>query len=433
MFRKEYILEAKAKKNGENIHIAGWVHEFRNVGKLRFLILRDKTGLIQIIAKKGNVPDEVFERFNFNKEDVVEVKGTISDNKVAPDGKEVIPTYVNTLNTVSEKLPVDPTGVTPSELDTRLKYRYIDLRKPEIYSLFKIKATIENEFRGFLTSQGFLEANPSAITGTLTEGGTDVFPIQYFENKAYLVQSPQLYKQMLVLGGIDKVFITMPVFRAEKHNTTTHLNEITQMDIEMGFADYNDGMDMLEKTFKHLVNSVLENNKKEIAILKLDKHLKQINEITRYTYTEIVDLLNKNDVKIEWGEDFSKEQERQITLLLNKDAFIIYDWPTKARSFYSMPHEDNPEICHAYDLMYKGLEIASGAQRIHKADMILEQLKKRGIDPKPFDFYIEAFKFGAPPHAGWSIGLERITQTITNTKNIREVMLFPRDRTRYHP
>jgi len=430
MLRTHYIDEAKKADKGK-VAVAGWVHDVRDLGKLKFVILRDRSGLLQVTMKKGLCPDEVLEAAQLNKEDVVAFSGSLKENKIAPDGLELIPESIEVLNRVERKLPVDPTAHVDSELDTRLDFRYLDLRKDIISTIFRVKSVCANAFREKLLELGFIEIHPSAITGAATEGGADVFPIQYFENRAYLVQSPQLYKQLAVIGGFDRVFCTMSVFRAEKHNTTSHLNEATQMDIEMGFADHNDAMEMYGNVMLHILSRVDELMGEEVRALSPD--FTAPKSIPRHTYSELIDRLKADGFQIGWGEDFSREAEKRIYELLGEDLYIIYDWPTEIRAFYSMPDSENPKICHAYDLMYKGLEISSGAKRIHIPSILEEQLRARGLDVNDFDFYLNAFRMGAPPHAGWSIGLERLVMKICNLGNIREAMLFPRDRTRLHP
>ncbi|MBI2079741.1 aspartate--tRNA(Asn) ligase [Candidatus Micrarchaeota archaeon] len=429
-FRTHYVSEAK-KSVGKKVKVAGWVHDIRDLGKLKFIILRDKTGILQILLKKGLVPDAVLDNSKVNKEDVVLFEGEIKENKIAPDGVELVPTNFELLNKVEQKLPVDPTDAVPAELDTRLDYRYVDLRRKIPTAIFNIKSICANSFRNTLAGLGFTEIHPTAITGAATEGGTDVFTVQYFENQAYLVQSPQLYKQLAVIGGFDKVMMAVPVFRAEKHNTTSHLNEIIQMDIEMGFADHLDVMKILEQVFLSVLKEVNEKCSDDLKNLKVE--LKVPKKLNSYTYTELVERLNKAGFYMKWGTDFTKEAEKKISELLDEEAYFIYDWPTAIRAFYSMPSEKDEKICHAFDLVYRGLEISSGAQRIHKVSILEDQLKKRGLDPYAFEFYLNAFRLGAPPHAGWSIGLERLVQKITLQDNIRECMMFPRDRVRLHP
>jgi len=429
MHRTHYIKDAKQARG--KVQIAGWVHDFRDLGKLKFVLVRDITGIMQVTMKKGATDDALLAAVKLNKEDVVSFEGELKENKIAPDGVELMPTRFEHLSKVERKLPVDPTGVVPSEIDTRLDNRFIDLRRKETTLIFKAKAIAASAFREKLHELGFLEIQTSAITGAATEGGADVFSLQYFENKAYLVQSPQLYKQLAVIGGFDRVMMTVPVFRAEKHNTTAHLNEITQMDIEMGFADHKDVMDVLEKTVLHMLHRVKEQLGDEIAA-KFGPVVVP-SKVPRYSYTELVKKLHASGFEMKHGWDFTKDAERKLHELLGDELYFIYDWPTEVRAFYSMPDEKEPSICHAFDLMYRGMEISSGAKRIHQASLLEEQLRKRGLDPADFEFYLNAFRMGAPPHAGWSVGLERFTMKLCNQENIRECMLFPRDRTRLLP
>jgi len=430
MHRTHYVKDAKKARAG-TARIAGWVHDFRDLGKLKFVLVRDITGIMQVTMKKGVVDDALLAAVKLNKEDVVSFEGELKENKIAPDGVEMVPAKFELLNTVERKLPVDPTGVVPTEMDVRLDNRYLDLRRKETSLIFRVKSTAVRAYREKLTELGFTEIQTSAITGAATEGGADVFQLQYFENKAYLVQSPQLYKQLAVIGGLDRVMMTVPIFRAEKHNTTTHLNEVTAMDGEMGFADHNDAMNTLEAVTLYMLATV----KKELGaeITPLWGEIVVPEKVPRYTYTELVEKLNASGMEMKHGWDFTKEAERKLHEILGDELYFIYDWPTSVRAFYSMPDAKNPEICHAFDLMYRGLEISSGAKRIHIPALLEEQLKKRGLDPHDFEFYINAFRMGAPPHAGWGMGLERLVMKMCKQENIRECMMFPRDRTRLMP
>lgn len=431
MIRTHYVSELKPEMDGKEVTLAGWVHEVRDIGKIIFIQLRDRTGVTQVTAKKGVVTDEVIAKMKLVKESVVRVRGKIAANKQAKKGYEIIPLEVEDLNPVSAMIPFEVTGKVPAEIDVRLDHRYIDFRRLETQAIFKIQAEVMVAFREKLVGLGFQEIRPTCLVGAATEGGTDVFEVQYFERKAYLAQSPQLYKQLAVIGGMDKVFMTIPVFRAEKHNTTTHLNEVLQMDVELGFGDHNDAMDVLEAVTIHILKQVKEKCPEELALLGQD--VKVPVKIPRYTYSECVKRLATKGVKVQPNADFSKEEEKQMLETIPEELFFITDWPTKVRAFYSMPKKDDPEHCNAFDLMYKGLEISSGAQRIHSPEILIHALKSRGLNPDDFKFYVDAFRVGAPPHAGWSIGLERITQQLTGVKNIRECTMFPRDRTRLTP
>ncbi|MCX6776163.1 MAG: aspartate--tRNA(Asn) ligase [Candidatus Micrarchaeota archaeon] len=431
MLRTHYACDIKPGMSGQKVSLAGWVHEVRDMGKVKFLILRDWTGLIQVTGKKGVTDDAVLNGMSLVKESVVSISGIVREEKQARGGVEINPTEILDLNPVEVKIPFEVTGKVPAELDVRLNHRHIDLRRIETSAIFKVKSQMLRSFRGRLHQLGFIEVNPPCIVSAATEGGTELFPVEYFERKVFLAQSPQLYKQLAVIGGIDKVFMTTPVFRAEKHNTTTHLNELISLDVEIGFADHNDAMNVLEDVMKHIISDVNESCPTELKLLGSD--LKVPDEIKRHTYTSVVELLNEKGEKLEWGADFNREQELKAAELLGEEIFFITEWPTKSRAFYSMPDEKNPEICNAFDLMYGGMEIASGAQRIHLPKLLAEQLESRGLDPKDFEFYVNAFKMGAPPHAGWAIGAERLAMKLCNRNNIRECALFPRDRTRVTP
>ncbi len=428
-YRSHYIGELDEGMNGKEVTLSGWVHEVRDIGSVIFLLLRDHTGIIQVTAKKGVVDEGIIKAMSMPKESVVMVKGMVKDNKIAKKGYEIIPTEIINLNPLSSNIPFETTGKVPADLDVRLDYRYIDLRRLETSAIFNIESTILGGFRECLMKEGFGEFRPPSLVKEATEGGAEVFKVNYFGETAYLAQSPQLYKQLAVIGGFDRVFCVTPVFRAEKSNTTYHLNEITQMDIEMGFADHDDAIDMLEYTIEEIIKGVQKKNKGDLE--KLGVELKSA-KVTEVEYKNAVKKLNENGHKMELGEDFNRDAEALLAKLYG-NLLIVREYPTAVRAFYSMPNEKDPFYCHSYDFIYGGLEIASGAQRIHSAELLETALKSRGEDPKEFEFYINAFRQGAPPHAGWSIGLERLGMKISGKDNIKECAMFPRDRKRLVP
>ncbi|MCX8194994.1 MAG: aspartate--tRNA(Asn) ligase [Candidatus Micrarchaeota archaeon] len=430
MYRSHYISEAMKTRDKE-VAVAGWVHEVRDLGKLKFVLLRDRTGIIQVTAKKGVADEKVLAAMDVPKETVVSVTGKVVASKIAEAGCELIPTKFEVLNEISKKVPFEVTGKVPADLDVRLDFRYVDLRTKNTAAIFKIRSEIAFAFREAVRSMGFVEIHPPSIVEAATEGGAEVFKVQYFEKEAYLVQSPQLYKQLAVIGGMDRVFMTVPVFRAEKHNTLTHLNEATQMDIEAGFITDKEAVDYLEKVFLHILSHVKKECEEELKTLK--RELAVPSKIPRHTYTELVERLNEDKEAFKWGEDFSRETEALLADELGYSTYFVTEWPTAIRAFYSMPDENNPKICRAYDLNFESLEVASGAQRIHKPEILIKQLKARNLNPSDFEFYINAFRVGAPPHAGWSIGLDRLNMKICGLHNIREAVLFPRDRVRVRP
>ncbi|WP_423791922.1 aspartate--tRNA(Asn) ligase [Methanocaldococcus indicus] len=423
-----YTSEITPDKDGEIVELAGWVHSVRALGKLVFVILRDREGTIQIVAPKQKVGEELFKKIkSLGQEDVIKVKGKVVANEKAPGGVEILPLEVEILNRAVRPLPLDPAEKVPAELDTRLDNRFLDLRKPKVQAIFKIRSEMLKSVRDTFYKEGFIEVNTPKLVASCTEGGTELFPISYFEKEAFLGQSPQLYKQMLMASGLDRVFEIAPIFRAEEHNTRRHLNEAISIDIEMAFADDKDAMDMLEKVVLNALNDVYENREKELNILGVKLDIPE--KIDRITYDEALEII-KNKVPIEWGDDLSREAEKVLGEEMGSYYFIT-DWPLEIRPFYTMPKDE--KIGKAFDLMYKDLELSSGAQRIHLYDLLVESIKKKGLSPEGFTFYLEAFKYGMPPHAGWGLGADRFTMVLTGRENIRECVLFPRDRQRLTP
>ncbi len=424
MMRTHYAEDLKPDMDGTEVELAGWVHEVRELGGIVFMLLRDKTGIIQIIGK-GN--KAIMEKMRLPKESVIRVKGIVKANKEARRGLEVVPSEIENLNPLSTKIPFEVTGKVDADLDVRLDYRYVDLRRIETSSLFRIESTIANSFIENAINEGFTHIRTPSIVAEATEGGAELFSVKYFERDAFLAQSPQLYKQLAAIGGLEKVFTITPVFRAEKSNTTAHLNEITQMDIEMAFADHNDVIKILAGTLKNIVSNVIEKNQKELAALNISL---EVPDVKIVDYSEVIDKIAYTGIK--FGDDFSREHEKAIQHEYG-DAVIVKGYPTAIRSFYSMPNSNDPKISNSFDLIYKGLEVSSGAQRIHLPELLIKAIKSRGMDPKNFEGYINAMRCGAPPHAGWSLGLERLTMAMTGMQNIRECCLFPRDRKRLTP
>ena len=425
---------SKDLKVGDNVKLAGWVHEIRDFGKLIFLIVRDMHGLVQVTAKTGETDDNIVKEVkDIGKEFVIEVEGKAEKNDRAPNGMEVKPTKVTIISESESPLPLESTGKVNSDLDTRLDNRFLDLRRPEVRAIFTIQNQIIRSFRKTLEDKGFIEITPPGVIAASSEGGAELFPIPYYNKEAFLAQSPQIYKQMAVMGGMEKVTMITPVWRAEKSNTVRHLSEARQMDIEMGFATDVEAMDILDDVTFSIFSDVKKTCETQLKLLDTDFKIPKL-PLKKITYTEVLKKLEKEGIKLKWGEDLSTPAEKKICELVGWDEpFYITEWPTDIRAFYSMPDEKDPKICRAFDLMFRGVELLSGAQRIHIPELLIKRLKAKGMDPENFKFYIDTFRYGAPPHAGWSIGLERITMLLTARENIREACLFPRDPKRLTP
>jgi len=430
MFRTHYSSEVTEKLEGKKVAIAGWIRSVRDMGKMKFLIISDQSGEIQVTVKKGETDDKIVDKIKkLGREDVVSFSGIVKKNSAAPGSRELMPKSMKILAKAETPLPLETDPRIKSNLDTRLDFRFLDMRKPDVRAIFRIKDVIQRSFVSYMENQGFVLLNTPVIVAAATEGGTNLFPISYFDKEAFLGQSPQLYKQMMMASGFDKVMILLPVFRAEEHDTSFHLNETTQLDIEAAFVENEqDVLKYMSDVVCFIYKQVSKECKEELKLL--GRELKVPKEIRQMTYDEALKIVKKK-IDMEWGEDFTPEAQR----LLNKkyNPLITTKWPTKLRAFYSMPEPGNDKICRAYDMIIDGLEVCSGAQRIHDYEELVKQMRKRGMNPDNFEFYLNAFRYGMPPHAGWSFGLERLTMAIAGMSNIRECMLFPRDRKRLTP
>ena len=421
----------EAFKAKDKVLLKGWVHETRDLKKVRFLILKDSTGRIQITGIDGKTNPETFELLdNLNRESVVQVTGTLKECKQAPNGKELIPDSIEIIAEAKNPLPIDASDYSKTELPLRLDNRFLDLHSARTQAIFKIQSTIGAEFLNYFVDKGFTYCHTPSIIGSSSEGGTELFKAKYFEKEVFLAQSPQLYKQMIACSMENMVTIT-PVWRAEKHNTVRHLNECRQMDIEMAFADAKTVLEEMGTCVQHIVKQVIEKNSEELEVLKLKLEIPK----TKYlTFAETKELLEKNKIKIP-ADDLTGEAEKKLNELFPNTIVFVYDWPMKGKPFYIMPKDEDPnaELSEGFDAIYKGMEISSGGQRIHIPELLEKRLKAKGMDPKDFTSYIDSFRYGAPPHAGWSIGLERFTQVLLEMSNVREVCMFPRDRDRITP
>jgi aspartyl-tRNA synthetase len=422
---RTYIKDVFGKKG--RVEVAGWIHDKRDLGKIRFLLLRDITGIIQVTAFKGKAREEVFGLMDkLPAESVISVVGQIKESKQAPGGREVVPEQIEVLAQAEGKLPIDVSDFSKTDLSKRLDYRFLDLHRRKIQAIFKIQSTVAMAFREYFIKKGFVEMQPPSIISSASEGGTELFPAKYFEKSAYLAQSPQLYKQM-VACSMEKTVTITPVWRAEKHNTPRHLNECRQMDIEMAFAGQMEIMKQMEDVIKYMVGEVIKKNQEELRLLKVSLKVPRAKYIS---YDETVKLL-----KVKYGEDLSAEDEKKLCKKFPNTILFVHSWPTKLKPFYIMPKNEDAEakLSEGFDAIYGGAEISSGGQRVHIPELLEKMLKKKKLNPKNFKYYIDSFRFGAPKHSGWSIGLERFTQCLLNLDNIREACWFPRDRDRLVP
>src|SRR3989344_1061089 len=431
---RTHIKEAFEKKAGTKIKLASWVHETRALGKVRFLVLRDITGRMQVVGFKGETPEDAFEKVGkLNRESVVYIEGTLKDSKQAPGGKEIGLEKIEILNEAEEKLPIDVSDFSKTELPKRLDYRFLDTRRKGVSAIFKIRSSLYKNLVDFFYDNGFTIINTPKITTIGLESGAESFVVNYFDKKAVLAQSPQFYKQMFTLGGFERVMEIGQVYRAEKSHTTRHLAEFTGVDFEMGFIkDENDVMDVIENMMKYVITNVKEERKEELVLLKVN--LKVPKKIPRIPMAELKKMLSKQGKKLTEEDDLDAEAEKMIGEYALKEfgeEFIfVINYPVKVRPFFHMRPENKKET-KSFDLLWRGVEIATGAQREHRLDILQKQAKEKGVKiPK---IYEDIFRYGAIPHGGVGFGLDRITQRMLNLDNIREALLLPRDTERLTP
>lgn len=438
MYRTHYSSQITQELNGQRVKVAGWVWEIKDLGGIKFLWIRDREGIVQITAPKKKVNPEIFKLIpKLKAEDVVAVEGVVNFTPKAKLGFEVLPEKLEVLSKAESPLPLDPTGKVKAELDTRLDNRFMDVRRPEVMAIFKIRSSVFKAVRDFFHGEGFIEVHTPKIIATATEGGTELFPMRYFERDAFLAQSPQLYKQIMMATGLDRVYEIAPIFRAEEHNTTRHLNEAWSIDAEMAFIENEEEvMNLLERLVAHAIDHVRENNGKELETLGFELEEPKL-PFPRLSYDRALEILSDLGKTIEWGEDIDTEGEKLLGeyMMENENAplYFLYRYPSEAKPFYIMKYDDNPEISRAFDLEYRGVEITSGGQREHRVDVLVEQIREKGLNPDSFEFYLRAFRYGMPPHGGFGLGAERLIKQMLDLNNIREVILFPRDRRRLTP
>jgi aspartyl-tRNA synthetase len=417
--------------DGQEVTLLGWVQEVRDLGALRFVILQDREGTVQVTVLKKKAPAEVVSKVDeLQKRFSIGVKGLVKKTQMTARGLEVIPREVKVFGTAQAELPIDVTGKTPANLEVRLDARALDLCSEKNVAVFKVQHVATEAIRDFLFERGFLEVHTPRFIGSATEGGAALFTVDYFDRKAYLAQSPQLYKEQLVMS-LEKVFEVGPFFRAEESHTRRHLSEFVSIDVEQAFVDAEDVMQLLEQLTHHVCKTVKEKCQRELATLKHNVKVPEL-PFVRLSYDEALADLKREGVEVPWGEDIPTPALRTLGKV-HMSYYFITDWPTASKAFYIKPRDDKPEVSEGFDMMWRHVELVSGGTRIADKRLLINRLKEKGLNPDSFKFHLQAFDYGMPPHAGWAIGLERLTMVLTGKKNIREVTLYPRDRMRLTP
>jgi aspartyl-tRNA synthetase len=417
---------------GEEVILGGWIRNYRNLGGLKFISIQDKYGERQITLKKDIVSDELFENIKIGYQYCIMVKGTVKKFKEAPGGIEIIPSEIKILNKTPDKLPIDMTGETISELDLRLNHRALDLRSLKNLAIFEIRGELLRSIRKFLFERDFTEITTPKIIASATEGGTELFPIIYFDKEAFLTQSAQLYKEQLS-GVYERVFEISDCFRAEKSRTKRHLCEIFTLDVEMAFSTMEDILKILEELIQRAITDIRDNQISALKYLNME-NITKVPEIpfSRYKYEEIINLLNKKfSFDIEFGEDISTEAYRKLGKELTGYYYITH-WPMSIKPFYILPSKD-PKYSESFDLQKGMIELTSGGSRVHKKQQLKKAIEEKGLNPISFSSHLIAYDYGMPPHAGFGLGIDRWLTVLCGLDDIREAVMYPRTPDRLTP
>jgi len=435
---RTYINDVK-KHLDKKISVSGFVETLRKQGGIAFLILRDITGTVQTVILKSNV-DSFSVIQDLSLESVITITGEAKKNPQAPNGIEVLVDSIEILSRAEPELPipVDEKGDSETNLDTRLDWRYLDLRKEKSALIFKVWTLMDQIFTDFLSKKGYLQIHSPKLMNTASESGAEVFEIKYFDRQAYLSQSPQFYKQMAMAAGFEKVFEIGPVFRADPSFTSRHATEFTGYDLEVSFIkDHHQVMDIEESILVEIISQVKEVYAKEIkSIFKRDL-LVPSTPFPRITFANVKEILKNIGIKSEKPADLSGDEEKGISQYVkekyNHEFVFVTDYPIEGRPFYHMRYQDKPDTTMSFDLLWNGLEITTGAQREHRFDILKKQAKEKGLTDVTIGDYLNFFRYGCPPHGGFGAGPSRLVMKMLGIDNIREATYLYRGVKRLTP
>ncbi|MFI5414316.1 MAG: aspartate--tRNA(Asn) ligase [Candidatus Lutacidiplasmatales archaeon] len=422
--------------DGVTVRIAGHLEDYRALGGVAFALVRDGSGTTQVTLKKGVADPALFDLFQAtSRESVVEVEGVARKSEKSNRGVELFPTSAHVVTVAEVPLPLGVVDKVGADLDTRLNHRVLDLRKPANRAIFELRGAVLEGFRIAFRALGFTEVETPKILRQGAEGGATLFQLDYFGERAYLAQSPQLYKQMLMAADFERVFEIGPVFRAEPSDTVRHITEIAMLDGEMAFIDSAEDLrvtleEAVCRTIAHARTLLTETGNPLVPRLTDPPR-----PFPRIPFATVSEWLGRPGSEQDLGTDDEKRLGEIVLQKLGVPLYYITDFPTsiKASTFYARRQDDHPELTEYFDLDFSGLEMASGGPREHRLDRLTANIRSAGLDPASFPGYLEAFRYGMPPHGGWGFGIDRFTQALAGVPNIREVRLFPRDRYRLEP
>ena len=424
--RTHLIEDLNSSMEGQDVVFGGWIVDLRKLGKMAFLTIRDVTGMCQVIVKGDSM--NLLE--GLNRQSVVRITGKVQASKAKDFDFEIAASEIQVLAKAEYPLPIDPIGRLESDIDNRLNSRALDMRNQKTASIFKLRHHVLSSIRETLSEEKFIEITTPKIIGSASEGGANLFGLDYFGNQAYLAQSPQLYKEQMTIG-LERVFEISGFYRAEKSHTGRHLSEFTSVDIEAAFMDYTDVMNVLEKLIIDVFRKTSEKCKIE------QEHIgNQIkvpdSSFERITYSQALDELKNNDIKLEFGDDLMDSHLRTLGET-HAGFYFLTDWPMKLKPFYIHEKDDDPTLSRSFDLQYGYLELSSGGRRLHDPEQLKARLKEQELDPVNFSDHLQSFGWGMPPHSGWGLGLDRLMTVLIGIDNVREVVLYPRDPDRLKP
>lgn len=435
--KRKFIDKLKPSLEGKVLILKGWVANAKDMNKVKFLSLRDKTGSVQCIGNAEKTDAKTFAMMGtITPESVVEVKGELKVSKQAKQGFEILVHKIKLISESDKPLPIDTSSKSQTNIDKRIDYRFLDMRREEIAAIFKVRSNIVAAITEFFEKNGFVNINTPKLTAMGVESGAEMFEVNYFGKKAYLSQSPQIYKQMMVVSGLERVYEIGPVYRAEKSHTNRHLTEFVGVDFEMGFIkNENDIMDVIEKMFIDIIKYVKKTAEKELKILNVDLLVPQ--NIPRLTMPDVKMMLAKKGKNLPEDVDLDAEAENLLGEIVkseySSEFVFVTRYPVSVRPFYHMRDKNNKNQTLSFDLIWKGVEVATGAQREHRYKILKKQASEKGVDLDQMKSYADIFRYGCPPHGGVGFGLDRISQRMLNLNNVREAVLLPRDPERLTP
>lgn len=439
--RSHYSFQISPTNIDEVVVVVGWISSKRDHGNVLFLQLKDQFGEIQIVVKKKETSHQLFNTLrNLKEHSSLAITGIVVAQKNSSSQVEILPNEIKILSVSNKSAPFLTQAVSSIGIDTRLDLRAIDLRRNYLQFVFRIRNTILNSIREYFSENYFIEVNTPKMIATATEGGAALFPIFYYDREAFLAQSPQLYKEQLTMA-FESVFEIAPIFRAEPSRTNRHLSEAISIDAEKAYVDYRDMMDHLEKLIGHVVDAINTKNANDLQNLGI-KLPKVTDPFPRITYTDLVNKLQANHKYIRWGDDISPKILKDV---FGDEFFFITDWPASTKPFYvksitqvdpqkeTIAVDEKKILSESFDLMFGGLELSSGSTRINNKQLLMENMKKKGLNNEAFDYHLRVFDHAMPPHAGFGLGLERLVMAILKLENIRDATFYPRDIDRLTP